>query len=155
MSPPALRCFRKNVRAVSTPLSTSPRRAGTRTRDGSARTAPPSRWRGPRARAAAKPSSRTRGSARPSPPNLTGRGPVVHHLPRVRIAYVVLSHRNPDQVLRLVSSLKEGPAGEILVRHDRRHSVLDESELERLGARSIQDDIAFEWGGLSHLQVLL
>ena len=42
----------------------------------------------------------------------------MHHLPRVRIAYVVLSHRNPDQVLRLVGALREGPAAEVLVRHE-------------------------------------
>jgi hypothetical protein len=73
----------------------------------------------------------------------------------VRIAYVVLSHRNPGQVLRLVGALNEGPASEVLVRHDGRHSRLDEAELERLGARTIEDEIEFEWGGWTQLQVLL
>jgi len=74
---------------------------------------------------------------------------------RVRIAYVVVSHRNPEQVLRLVAALSEGPAGEVLVRHDGRRSHLDEAELERLGALALHDDFEFEWGGWSQLQLLL
>jgi hypothetical protein len=73
----------------------------------------------------------------------------------VRVAYVVLSHRNPEQVLRLVAALKEGSASEVLVRHDGRHSRLDEADVERLGARTIEDEIEFEWGGWTQLQVLL
>jgi len=73
----------------------------------------------------------------------------------VRIAYLVLSHRNPEQVLRLVGALTEGPAAEVLVRHDARFSTLDEGHLDRLGARSLHDDIEFEWGGWSQLQMLL
>jgi hypothetical protein len=79
----------------------------------------------------------------------------MHHLPRVRIAYLVLSHRNPGQVLRLVAALSEGPAAEVLVRHDPRFSSLDETELRRLGARGIHDDVDFEWGGWSQLQMLV
>ncbi len=74
---------------------------------------------------------------------------------RVRIAYVVVSHRNPEQALRLVAALREGPAGEVLVRHDGRRSHLDEAELERLGALALHDDVEFEWGGWSQLQLLL
>jgi len=80
---------------------------------------------------------------------------VVHHLPRVRIAYLVLSHRNPDQVLRLVAALSEGPAAEVLVRHDPRFSTLGDGELERLGARGLHDDVEFNWGGWSQLRMLL
>src|SRR4051794_7905701 len=75
--------------------------------------------------------------------------------PRVRIAYLVLSHRNPEQVLRLVGALKEGPAAEVLVRHDPRFSTLDEGDLDRLGGRSLHDAVEFEWGGWSQLQMLL
>jgi hypothetical protein len=73
----------------------------------------------------------------------------------VRIAYVVISHRNPDQVLRLLAALREGPGSEVLVRHDPRHSSLDEQEVRRLGARTIRDAIDFEWGGWSQLRLLL
>ncbi len=73
----------------------------------------------------------------------------------MRIAYLVLSHRNPEQVLRLVGALREGPAAEVLVRHDPRRSTLEEGELERLGARPLHDDIEFDWGGWSQLRMLL
>jgi hypothetical protein len=73
----------------------------------------------------------------------------------VRIAYLVLSHRNPEQVLRLVSVLNEGPSAEVLVRHDPRRSTLDERALERLGASALHDDVDFDWGGWSQLQMLL
>jgi hypothetical protein len=73
----------------------------------------------------------------------------------VRIAYVVLSHRNPDQLLRLVAALTEGPAAEVLVRHDPRFSSLDDNALERLGARGLHDGVEFRWGGWSQLRMLL
>jgi hypothetical protein len=73
----------------------------------------------------------------------------------VSVAYVVVSHRNPDQVLRLVAALEEGPAAEVLVRHDERRSTLDEAGLARLGARLLRDELEFEWGGWSQLQLLL
>jgi hypothetical protein len=73
----------------------------------------------------------------------------------VRIAYLVISHRNPAQVLRLVSALKEGPAAEVVVRHDERRSQLDPAALERAGGRSLRDGIDVEWGSHSHLRMLL
>jgi hypothetical protein len=73
----------------------------------------------------------------------------------VRVAYVVVSHRSPDQVLRLVAALKEGPGAEVLVRHDPRGPRLHEDALQRLGARTLHDDIVFEWGGWTQLQLLL
>jgi hypothetical protein len=73
----------------------------------------------------------------------------------VRIAYLVVSHRNPAQVLRLVGALKEGPAAEVVVRHDERRSRLDPDELERAGGRALRDGINVEWGHHSHLRMLL
>jgi hypothetical protein len=73
----------------------------------------------------------------------------------VRVAYLVLSHSNPAQVLRLVAALKEGPGAEVAVRHDQRRSALDRTAVERLGARLLRDDIDFEWGGTTQLDVLL
>jgi core-2/I-Branching enzyme len=92
-------------------------------------------------------------------PDLTGpqcsRPLRVVHDPIVRIAYVVVSHTNPEQVLRLVSVLKEGPGAEVLVRHDPRREPFDESALGRLGAHALHDDIDFEWGGWTQLLMLL
>jgi hypothetical protein len=67
---------------------------------------------------------------------------------------VVVSHRNPEQVLRLVSALKEGPGAEVAVRHDERRSRIDDRELERLGALRLRDEVEFEWGGWSQLVLL-
>lgn len=71
------------------------------------------------------------------------------------IAYVVLSHRNPAQVLRLVGALAEGPAARVLVRHDRRHSRLTAAEIEAAGGGALVDDIEFDWGGWSHVELIL
>lgn len=73
----------------------------------------------------------------------------------MRVAYFVVSHRNPDQVLRLVAALGEGPAAEVLVRHDESRSTIDDAALGRLGARLLRDEIEFEWGGWSQLQLLI
>jgi len=73
----------------------------------------------------------------------------------VRIVYLVVSHRNPPQVLRLVGALREGHAAEVVVRHDRRRSPLDAPALERAGGRLLEDGIDVEWGHESHLRMLL
>jgi hypothetical protein len=71
------------------------------------------------------------------------------------IAYVVLSHRNPPQVLRLVRALAEGPDARVLVRHDGRRSSLPASEIEAAGAEPITDDIDVEWASWSYLELIL
>lgn len=71
------------------------------------------------------------------------------------VAYIVLSHRNPPQVVRLVRALAEGPAGRVLVRHDHRRSSLPASAIEAAGAEAIEDDIELEWGRWSQLELIL
>ena len=71
------------------------------------------------------------------------------------MAYIVLSHRNPEQVLRLVRVLAEGPAARVLVRHDRRGARLPSGELAAAGGEAIEDEIISEWGGWSQLQLIL
>jgi hypothetical protein len=73
----------------------------------------------------------------------------------VTVVYVVLSHRNPEQVLRLVRALREGPAAQVLVRHDPRGPRLAVADLDAAGGEAIEDDIAFEWGGWSQLELIL
>ena len=73
----------------------------------------------------------------------------------MRVAYLVLSHRNPEQVLRLVRALREGPAAEVLVRHDQRRSRLAAAEVEAAGAELIEDGIKVEWASWSHVEVML
>lgn len=71
------------------------------------------------------------------------------------VAYVVLSHRNPPQVLRLVRALAEGPGGCVLVRHDPRRSELSESAIATAGGQAIEDAIDVEWARWSHLALIL
>jgi hypothetical protein len=73
----------------------------------------------------------------------------------VTVAYIVLSHRNPEQVLRLVGALTEGPAARVLVRHDQRGSRLAAAEIEAAGAEALEDRIEMEWGGWSHVELVL
>ncbi len=70
-------------------------------------------------------------------------------------AYLVTSHREPDQVLRLVRVLREQPGAEVYVRHDQRRTALLRERLEEAGGHAIEDGIDVEWGGWSYLQVLL
>jgi hypothetical protein len=73
----------------------------------------------------------------------------------VRVAYIVLSHRNPGQVARLVRALCDGPAARVLVRHDPRGTPLSPAEIEAAGGEAIEDGIEFEWGGWSQLELIL
>jgi hypothetical protein len=73
----------------------------------------------------------------------------------VTVAYIVLSHRNPEQVLRLVRALKEGPQARVLVRHDPRGPSLTAEQIEAAGGAAIEDDIEFDWGGWSQLELIV
>lgn len=71
------------------------------------------------------------------------------------VAYVVLSHRNPPQVLRLVRGLAEGPSAKVLVRHDGRRSPLERASIEAVGGEALDDEIRVEWGRWSQLELIL
>src|SRR3954467_10602162 len=71
------------------------------------------------------------------------------------IAYVVVSYRNPKQVLRLVSAVREGPGAEVVVRHDQRSTELPRRAVEELGGHLLDDGIEIAWGELSQARVLL
>jgi hypothetical protein len=71
------------------------------------------------------------------------------------VAYVVISHRNPDQVLRLVRVLREGPAARVLVRHDPRGESLPHADIEAAGGEPVEDRLKSAWGGWSQLQLML
>jgi hypothetical protein len=73
----------------------------------------------------------------------------------VEVAYIVLSHRNPEQVLRLVRVLREGPAARVLVRHDPRGPSLPAAEIEAAGGEAIEDRIESQWGGWSQLELIV
>ena len=71
------------------------------------------------------------------------------------VAYVVLSYKNPAQVLRLVSALREGPGAEVVVRHDQLRTPLARVEVEDRGGHMLEDAIDVGWGEFSYLRVLL
>jgi Core-2/I-Branching enzyme len=73
----------------------------------------------------------------------------------VTVAYIVISHRNPKQVLRLVRALREGPAARVLVRHDPRGERLPAEDLEAAGGEPVEDRFKSQWGGWSQLQLML
>jgi len=73
----------------------------------------------------------------------------------VRVAYLVTSHRHPEQVLRLVRTLREQPGAEVFVRHDQRREALTRAELESAGGQLVADGFEIEWGGWSYLRVLV
>src|SRR3954454_1360601 len=73
----------------------------------------------------------------------------------VTVAYVISSYRNPGQVLRLVSALREGPEAEVVVRHDQRRTALSRGDVEDRGGHLLEDGIDVRWGEFSYLRVLL
>jgi hypothetical protein len=73
----------------------------------------------------------------------------------VTVAYIVISHRNPDQVLRLVRALREGPGARVLVRHDPRGEPLARGDIEAAGGEPLEDRIGSGWGGWNHLRLML
>jgi hypothetical protein len=73
----------------------------------------------------------------------------------VTVVYIVISHRNPEQVVRLVRVLREGPAARVLVRHDPRWEPLDGEGLEAAGGEPVDDRIKARWGGWSYLQLIV
>jgi hypothetical protein len=75
--------------------------------------------------------------------------------PAVKLAFLVVSHHNPAQVVRLVRTLGEGPAAEVVVRHDQRRSRLAADAVEQAGGRLLRDELDVEWGGWSQLRMLL
>lgn len=75
--------------------------------------------------------------------------------PAVKLAFLIVSHRNPAQVVRLVRTLREGPAVQVVVRHDQRRSRLGADAVEQAGGRLLRDELDVEWGGWSHLRMLL
>jgi hypothetical protein len=75
----------------------------------------------------------------------------------VSTAYVVLSHRGPEQVLRLARTLRTGsPESTLVLHHDDRAVALDEHALRALGkVERVLPPTPVAWGWTSQLDVLL
>ena len=71
------------------------------------------------------------------------------------VAYCVTSHALPDQVLRLVRTLREGsPQAPVLLHHDSSRTRIDDAQLRRLGALRVPD-APVEWGRGSQLDMFV
>src|SRR5205823_4469303 len=67
-----------------------------------------------------------------------------------RFAYVLMTYRNPDQVLRLVRRLRRRSAtGLVLVRHDARATAVAAEEVRETGAVLHEYHTPIDWGGWS------
>lgn len=71
------------------------------------------------------------------------------------VVYIVISHRTPEQVVRLVRVLREGPSARVLVRHDPRGERLERKQLETAGGELLEDRLKTKWGGWSQLKLIL
>ena len=71
------------------------------------------------------------------------------------VAFLVVSHRNPDQVLRLVRALREGTDTAVLVHHDQRRELIDARQCERAGGRLVHYGLPIEWGNAAYAEMLL
>ena len=71
------------------------------------------------------------------------------------LAFLVLSHRDPGQVLRLVGALAEGSEVAVAVRHDQRRSALAARDVEEAGGFLISDDHDVGWGDLAYVRMIL
>lgn len=75
----------------------------------------------------------------------------------MKIAYVVLSHQHPEQVLRLARTLRTGsPSCTLVIHHDDRRVGLDEAALSALGGvERVLPPTPVAWGWTSQLDALL
>ena len=71
------------------------------------------------------------------------------------VAFLVVSHRNPGQVLRLVRVLREGDDTRVLVRHDQRRSALAAVAVEEAGGRLLLDRHGVAWGDFAYAEMLI
>jgi hypothetical protein len=75
---------------------------------------------------------------------------------RPRIAYLVTSHRLPEQVLRLVTLLRRGsPQATILVHHNDVECTVDRAALAAVGADVVEPPTPVQWGEFSQVAMLL
>lgn len=71
------------------------------------------------------------------------------------VAFLVVSHRSPKQVLRLVRTLREGEDIRVVVRHDQRRSALAAAAVEEAGGRLLLDRHGVAWGDFAYAEMLI
>ena len=71
------------------------------------------------------------------------------------IAFLVISHRNPEQVLRLVRALREGEDTVVFIHHDQRRRPLDPEACRAAGGELVDYGLTVEWGNAAYAEMLL
>lgn len=71
------------------------------------------------------------------------------------VAFLIVSHRSPGQVLRLVRALREGEDTAVFVRHDQRRSALAAAAVEEAGGRLLLDRHGVAWGDFAYAEMLI
>lgn len=74
---------------------------------------------------------------------------------RTRVVYLVCSHSNPDQVLRLVTLLRKGTTSRVVIHHDEAVSHLDPGSLAGLDGVHLLDPMPIGWGTFSYVEMVL
>jgi hypothetical protein len=75
----------------------------------------------------------------------------------MRVAYLVRSHTNPEQIVRLVTLLSEGDRGaQVVLHHNELHTHLDRDALVSLPGVHLLDSVdPVEWGSFSLMDAVL
>lgn len=74
----------------------------------------------------------------------------------MKVCYLILSHKQPGQLLRLVGALRDGdPDSEIVIHHDLKAVDLDVAVFEPYSVRLIPDRVSVVWGDFSMVQSML
>ena len=77
-------------------------------------------------------------------------------MPRHEFAYLVMAHNRPDQVLRLLHTLRAGsPQALLLLHYDSKEPLPDPARLEALGVQLVEPRVAVHWGGVPLLDAML
>lgn len=78
-------------------------------------------------------------------------------LPRHEFAYLILSHNKPDQLLRLIRTLRVGsPESAILLHHDAKSALPDMAVLNEIGGvYLVEPRVSVQWGDASQVDALL
>jgi Core-2/I-Branching enzyme len=73
-----------------------------------------------------------------------------------RVAYLIASHKLPDQVLRLASVLRRGsPDASIVLHHDDRRCDIDRAAAKGLALHLVEPSSRADWGEISLLAMVL
>lgn len=77
-------------------------------------------------------------------------------LVRHEFAYLILSHGEVDQTIRLIETIRTGsPFSAILLHHDARSPAPDERTLQRLEVQLVKPRISASWGDFSLVDAML